>query len=208
METEVLGRGEHALPVAFLLGRRRGPAALLRLPPRPGPRRLPALLAAIALPGQSRLKPLLTSFEQTPSRPRPARQPLAQAARLIFGMACRTLGRAQGRSLLPEALSRRGRHSPSGAAESSHQNAINNSIAEIGCPLGPRLSAVHFFPARGGAVVTFRRPVPIVSFETSSVRLVSTHRYTALAARSGWTAKMAPSPAAANRRGHSSARGA
>jgi hypothetical protein len=60
------------------------------------------------------MKPLLTSFEQAPTRPRPALQPLAPAARLIFGMACRTLGRAQGRSLLPEALSRRGRHSPPG----------------------------------------------------------------------------------------------
>jgi hypothetical protein len=102
------------LPVAPLFACRRGPIDLLGLPPRPGPRRLPALLAAIALPRQSRMKPLLTSFEQAPPRPRPALQPLAPAARLIFGMACRTLGRAQGRSLLPEALSRRGRHSPPG----------------------------------------------------------------------------------------------
>jgi hypothetical protein len=96
-----------ALPVTLLFARRRGPIALLGLPPRPGPRRLPALLAAIALPHPSRPKALLTSFEQTPPGPRgttlPARQPLPPAAHLIFGMACSTLGRAQGRSLLPEA---------------------------------------------------------------------------------------------------------
>jgi hypothetical protein len=121
-----------ALPVALLFAGRSVPVSLLGFPPRPGPRRLPALLAAIALPRMSRPKVLLTSFEQTPPGPWPAHQPLASAARLIFGMACRTLGRAQGRSLLPEALPRRGLHSSPGRSRSSGQYAINNSIAPIG----------------------------------------------------------------------------
>jgi len=104
-----------ALPVPLLFAGRSVPVSLLGFPPRPSPRRLPALLAAIALPRMSRPKVLLTSFEQTPPGPWPAHQPFASAALLIFGMACRTLGRAQGRSLLPEALPRRGLHSSPGA---------------------------------------------------------------------------------------------
>jgi hypothetical protein len=173
------------LPITFLFSYRRGPIVLLRLPPRPGPRRLPARLAAIALPRQSRLKPLLTSFEQAPSRPRPARLPLAPAARLIFGMACRTLGRAQGRSLLPEALSRRGRHSPSGRSRIFRSIRDQQLYRKDRMPVGGASSLRRsLFPASGGAVVTSASQAPIVSFETSSVRLVSTHRYSALAARS------------------------
>jgi hypothetical protein len=93
-----------ALPIALLSAGGRGPVALLRLHPRPGPRRLPARLAAIPLPRPSWPKALLTSFEQTQSRPRSAHQLSSRAVRLIFGMACSTLGRAQGRSLLPEVL--------------------------------------------------------------------------------------------------------
>jgi hypothetical protein len=103
-----------ALPVPLLFAGRSVPVSLLGFPPRPGPRRLPALLTAIALPRMSRPKVLLTSFEQTPPGPCPAHQPFPSAALLIFGMACRTLGRAQGRSLLPEALPRRGLHSSPG----------------------------------------------------------------------------------------------
>jgi hypothetical protein len=177
------------LPVAFLFTRRRGPIALLGPPSRPRPCRLPALLAAIALPRPSRTKPLLTSFEETPPRPRgttlPARQPFPSAALLIFGMACSTLGRAQGRSLLPEALPRRGLHSSPGRSRSSDQYEINNSIAKIGCPR-PRLSGVLFSPPpaaqRGPPAAPFAGPATIASLETSSVRLVPSHRYSALAA--------------------------
>ena len=134
-----------ALPVPLLFAGRSVPVSLLGFPPRPGPRRLPALLAAIALPRMSRPKVLLTSFEQTPPGAGPAHQPFASAALLIFGMACRTLGKAQGRSLLPEALPRRGLHSSPGRSRSSDQYEINNSIAKIGSPR-PRLSGVLFFP--------------------------------------------------------------
>ena len=107
-----------ALPVALPFAGRRGPVALLRLPPRPDPRRLPARLAAIALPRPSWPKALFTSLEQTQSRPRSARQPFSRAALLIFGMACSTLGRAQGRSLLPEAPAPEGIATPlRGAAD-------------------------------------------------------------------------------------------
>ena len=112
----------------------------------------------------SRPKVLLTSFEQTLPGAGPAHQPLASAALLIFGMACRTLGRAQGRSLLPEALPRRGLHSSPGRSRSSGQYEINNSIAQIGFWLGPAsavfsiLFAIAADPngcigARGGASV-------------------------------------------------------
>ena len=138
-----------ALPVPLLFAGRRGPVSLLGLPPRPCPRRLPALLAAIALPRMSRPKALLTSFEQTPPGPWPARQPFAPAALLIFGMACSTLGRAQGRSLLPEALPRRGLHSSPGRSRSSGQYEINNSIAKIGFWLGPLPRFLIFSLHRG-----------------------------------------------------------
>ena len=109
------------MPIPLLFTGRSVPVSLLGFPPRPGPRRLPARLAAIALPRMSRPKGLLTSFEQTPPGPWPAHQPFALAALLIFGMACSTLGRAQGRSLLPEALPRRGLHSSPGRSRSSGQ---------------------------------------------------------------------------------------
>jgi hypothetical protein len=138
-----------ALPVPLLFAGRSVPVSLLGFPPRPGPRRLPALLAAIALPRPSWPKVLLTSFEQTPPGPWLPHQPLASAALLIFGMACRTLGRAQGRSLLPEALPRRGLHSSPGRSRSSGQYEINNSIAPIGFWLGPlpRVFSIFFASA-------------------------------------------------------------
>ena len=128
----------------MLFAGRSVPVSLLGFPPRPSPRRLPALLAAIALPRLPRPKVLLTSFEQTPPGPWPAHQPFASAALLIFGMACRTLGRAQGRSLLPQALPRRGLHSSPGRSRSSGQYEINNSIAQIGFWLGPRPRCSQF----------------------------------------------------------------
>ena len=147
-----------ALPIPFLFTRRRVPVALLGFPPRPGPRRLPALLTAIALPRMSRPKVLLTSFEQTPPGPWPARRPFAPSALLIFGMACSTLGRAQGRSLLPEALPRRGWHSSPGRSRSSGQYEIINSIAKIRCLSGSFLRWSHFLGRHGESRVTITPP--------------------------------------------------
>ena len=84
-----------------------------------------------------------------PPGPWPAHQPLVSAALLIFGMACRTLGRAQGRSLLPEALPRRGLHSSPGRSRSSGQYEINNFIAQIGFWLGPLPRCSQFLRKRG-----------------------------------------------------------
>ena len=145
------------MPVALLFARRCSSIDLLSLPPRPGPRRLPAPLTAVALLRPSRLKVLLASLEQTPPGPRSttlsARPTLPPAALLIFEMACSTLGRAQGRSLLPEALLRRGSHSSPGRSRSSHQYELNNSIAKIGYPPLGR-SGVPSFPASGAAAMT------------------------------------------------------
>src|SRR5947209_7279270 len=85
-----------ALDVPFPFARLRGSVSLLRLPPRPFPRRLLAARAAIALRCLSWVKALLTSFQQTQPCPRPARQTLPPTG-LIFGMTCRTLRRAHGR---------------------------------------------------------------------------------------------------------------
>src|ERR1700674_2865107 len=85
-----------ALTVPFLLARRGGPVSLLRLPPRPFPRRRPAALAAIALARLPRRKTLLTPFEQTTPPPRPPDHTFPPTRLLIFGMACTTLGRAHG----------------------------------------------------------------------------------------------------------------
>lgn len=86
-----------ALTVPFLLAQRRRPVSLLRLPPRPLPRRLPAAFAAIALVRLPGMKALLASFQQTTPHPRPACQSLPPTRLLIFGMTCRTLGKAHGR---------------------------------------------------------------------------------------------------------------
>jgi len=86
-----------ALPVAFLLARRRLPVAVLRLPLRPLPGRLPAPLAAITLARLPGMKALLASFQQTTPTSWPACPSLPPTGLLIFGMTCRILGRAHGR---------------------------------------------------------------------------------------------------------------
>ena len=85
-----------ALPVPFLLPRFRLPVALLRLPLRPLSRCLPAARTALALACLPGMKTLLAAFQQTTAHPRPTRPSLPPIF-LIFGMACRTLGRAHGR---------------------------------------------------------------------------------------------------------------
>jgi len=76
-----------ALTVPFLLARCSLTIPLLCLPPRPFPRRLPALCTAIALARLPRMKTLLAPFQQTQACPRPACQSLRPTL-LIFGMTC------------------------------------------------------------------------------------------------------------------------
>ena len=83
-----------ALPVPFLLARCRRPVSLLRLPPRPFPRRLPAPFAAISLARLPGMKALLTSFQQTTPRTRPACQSFPAAGPFFFGMLARSVGSA------------------------------------------------------------------------------------------------------------------
>jgi hypothetical protein len=104
-----------ALPVPFLFARHRGPVSLLRLPPRPCPRLLPALAAAVALPCLPRPKAPLTSFEQAAAGARGATPPLTPRGLLIFGMVCRIFKKAHGRSCSQTLLPRRGLSLPSGA---------------------------------------------------------------------------------------------
>jgi len=77
-----------ALTVPLLLARCRRPVSLLRLPPRPLPRRLPAMFAAIALTLLPGMKAMLASLQQTTAHPRPTGQSLPPASLLIFGMTC------------------------------------------------------------------------------------------------------------------------
>jgi hypothetical protein len=86
-----------ALTVASLSPRRRFPVSLLVFPPRPFPRRFPALLAAVALPRLPGLKALLAPFQQATPLPRPARRLFPSPTRLPFPRTCKILGRAHGR---------------------------------------------------------------------------------------------------------------
>ena len=114
-------------------------------------------------------------------------------------MACSTLGRAQGRSLLPEAPA------PERIALLSGAQQIFGSIRDqqlyrkdqLPARL-PLLSGVLFSPASGGAVVTpaGRSPsFPLKPVQVGWWPVTATHHW-----RSGprGPAKMAPSPAAAN----------
>ena len=189
------------MTVALLFASRLGPVALLGLPPRPGPRRLPARLAAIALPRPSWPKALLTSFEQTQSRPRsstlPARRTLPPAALLIFGMACSTLGRAQGRSLLPEAPAPEGIALLSGAQQIFGFNTRSTTLAQRSDACGP-FSGLVSFPGRRRRGYNLPPTLQLAGHHrllaTSSVRLVSSHRHSPLAAWSPPARQNGPLP--------------
>jgi hypothetical protein len=106
-----------ALAVALFLARPRFPVALLRLPPRPLPCRLAAIAAAIALPRVPRSITLFAALQQTSPLARTAALPPAR--RLPFARPCNTLGRAHGRSRLPEAPARQGNLTPLRAQSTS-----------------------------------------------------------------------------------------
>jgi hypothetical protein len=101
-----------ALAVASLLATPCLSVLLLRLPPRPLPRLPPALCAAIALARLPRMKSPLAAFQQTTPSTRPASPALPPLGRLIFARTCNTLGRAHGRSSLPEAPALEGNATP------------------------------------------------------------------------------------------------
>jgi hypothetical protein len=101
-----------ALPVAFFFTRRRRPVVLLGLPSRPLPRRLPAPWAAIALARLHRTKTLVTAFQQTAARPRPAGRAFPPAVFLILAGGCRILDRAHGSVAPGKLMPRRGLASP------------------------------------------------------------------------------------------------
>ena len=120
-----------ALAVPFLLAGRRLPVSLLRLPPRPFPRRLPARFAAIPLVRLSRMKTQLATLEQTTPPPRSAGQSLPPTF-LIFGMACRTLGRAHGRCHSQKLRPWRGISILSRAQQTSGSQQINTVTENCG----------------------------------------------------------------------------
>src|SRR5450755_412427 len=85
-----------ALTVPLLLAGPALPVSFLGLPARPFPRRFPARFAAVTLARLPGSEALLAPFQQTAPHPRPTGQ-LLPPTLLIFGMTCRTLGRAHGR---------------------------------------------------------------------------------------------------------------
>src|SRR3974390_2800362 len=80
-----------ALLVAFRLTSYRLPISLLGLPTRPLPRRLPAVLAAIALARLAGMKALLAPFEQATPLPRPTLGLFPSPSRLPFARTCKIL---------------------------------------------------------------------------------------------------------------------
>ena len=84
-----------ALAIAFLLARLRRPVSLLRLRPRPFPRRLPAADTAIPLVRLPRMKALIAPFEQTTACACPAGHP--PPGLLLLAWLGTILGRAHGR---------------------------------------------------------------------------------------------------------------
>ena len=127
-----------ALAVPLLLAPRRLPVALLRFPPRPSPRRLPAAGAAIALPRLHGMKLPLTPFEQTPASPGPPAHCWLPPTLLIFALTCSTLGKAHGRLRLPEAQALEGNLLLSGAHQTSGSRQINTVTENCPSSLRPR----------------------------------------------------------------------
>src|SRR5215472_2306727 len=80
-----------ALTVAFLLAIHRLAVLLLRFPPRPLPRFLPTLWAAIALACVPRMHMLLAPFQQTAPCTRSPSPALPPSGRLILMRTCNTL---------------------------------------------------------------------------------------------------------------------
>ena len=124
-----------ALPIAFFFARRRRPVTLLGLPPRPLPRRLPALLAAIALARLKRTKTLVAAFQQTAPRPRPTGRAFPSAMFLIFGGACRILDRAHGSVAPGKLMPRRGLASPPRRSRSGSVRTQDSIADEPGAGL-------------------------------------------------------------------------
>ena len=106
-----------ALLTAFFLGCGRRPVTLLRLPPRPLPRRLPAFWAAIALVRRHGTKTPLTAFQQTGARPRPAGWAFPSAVLLHWGEMSRILNRAHGSMAPGKLMPRRGPLSSPGRSQ-------------------------------------------------------------------------------------------
>ena len=122
-----------ALPVSLSFPHHRGAVFLLSFPARPFPRSPPASFTAIALTRPPGMKMFLASFEQTPASARTWNGSPAPERRLIFGLACRTLVRAHGRSLLPESSCPGEDGNPLRGAASLRLSANQNSIATRAC---------------------------------------------------------------------------
>lgn len=149
------------LPVAFFFACRRRPVTLLSLPARPLPRRLPALLAAIALARLAGMKTLVAAFQQTPAGARTAGRAFPPAAVfLIFGRACRILVRAHGRVAPGKLMPWRGLVSSPGRSRSGSVRT-QDSIAEQPVPSG--FACGCSFPPQAA-----RLPSPSVSASRSS----------------------------------------
>ena len=129
-----------ALPVAFLSAGRRRPVLLLGLPVPPLPCCLTALTAAIPLMRSARAEPPFAAFQQTWAGSRPGHRPLPSAGTLrTVWLACTILGRAHGRSRLPEAPAPERTPLLSGATAGIRFSATSTLTARHASPAFPRL---------------------------------------------------------------------
>jgi hypothetical protein len=119
------------LAVSFILAHRRLPISSLSFPSRPLPRLLTAPLAAIALAHLPGMKALPAPFEQTTPCAPLAGSSFPPTRLLIFGMACWILGRAHGRSRLPEAPALEGKLLLSGAKQRLRVTSISRGFLDV-----------------------------------------------------------------------------
>ena len=132
-----------ALPVTSLFSYRRRSIVLLRLPPRPSPRRAPAFVTAITLSRPLRTKTPLAPLQQTEPRPRAPTGRLAGFP--IFGRECRILVRAHG-SVAPGSSCPGGDSTPLRGAAGSGSAQI--SLSQSKAP--PPRASVFLSPGERG----------------------------------------------------------
>jgi hypothetical protein len=121
------------------------PVLLLRLPGGPLPRLLSTSSTAVALRGLLRMEGLLTSFQQTHPRSRPACGMHASACLLILGSVCRTFRKAHGRYCSQKLMPRRGTLNSSPGRSSSftdresevHAAQTHSTTRSLGLPPFP-----------------------------------------------------------------------